>query len=150
MQQRALKMYTAPCNFRQLFHYYLTVTKLAAHKGYLLFAGGRPANLNGVAEGNLKHTNHLQGLRALLAVPCLLFWSDVLLKLYVSLSNSSVTELEGCVCAHASRHPSECTCVCLLQYHASWIDEVFTELEGTFTFPYFKMSFKAQSCEILV
>lgn len=81
MQQHALKMFTAPCNFRQLLHYYLTVTKLAAQKGYLLFAGGRAANLNDVAEGNLKYTNHLQGLKALLAVPCLLFWSDVLLKL---------------------------------------------------------------------
>lgn len=146
-----MKMYTAPYNFRQLFYYYLTITELAAQRGYLLFAGGRAANLNSVAEGNLKHTNHLQGLKALLAGPCLLFWSDVLLKLQISLSNSSVTESGVCVSVCASRDPSVCTCVRFLQYHASWIDEVFMELEETtFTFPYFKMSFKAQNCEMLV
>ena len=99
-------MYTAPCNCRQLFYYYLTITELAAQKGYLLFAGRRAANLNGVAEGNLKHTNHLQGLKALPAGPCLLFWSDVLLKLEISLSNSSVTALGVCVwvCVHPGIH----------------------------------------------
>lgn len=70
----ALEMHKVPCSTRWLFYYYLNIMELAAQRW--LFARGRAARLNGVAVANLIHTNHLQGPKALLAVPCLLFRSD--------------------------------------------------------------------------